>query len=968
MSDMIRRSAWASLLFLALSACATEDGRRPNIIYILADDMGIGDVAAYNAESRIATPSLDQLAAEGMRFTDAHTNSAVCTPTRYGILTGRYAWRSRLKKGVLNGHSDHLIDLGRDTVASLLQRAGYATAAVGKWHLGMDWQSEDDVPLKADGVGAIPAAPISNGPNEVGFDYYFGISASLNMSPHAYIENDRMQGDLVLLETPEAVKAAGLTGAKIGWFDKAFRQDQVMTTFFDKSIDWIRSRQADDPDQPFFLYLPLNAPHSPIVPREEFTGASELSPHGDFVMEVDHHVGRLMAALESLGIDDDTLVIFTADNGVSPMAKLDKMQAQGHYSSGPYRGLKGSLYEGGHRVPFIARWPGVIGPGRSSDYHLSTTDLMATVADIVNTPLADNAGEDSVSFLAALEGGQVDDAVRGGVVYHSDAGFYSIRDGRWKLVLHEEGGTRRKNPKDKDSPVANAGSTQLFDMSADPTERVSVAHENQNIVQRLAGQLQKVIDNGRSTPGPAQHNEPPEGKKPWAGRDRVEALTGADARPNIVLLMADDLGYGDTGFNGNETIKTPSLDQMAADGVVMTNFHAGAPVCSPTRGTALTGRHAFRYGIYSANTGFLRPGEITIPELLLEQGYATGHFGKWHLGTLSKTISSKGDGRNPEENYSPPEWHGYERSFVTESAVATWNPAQGGRAEDNPFWDDGVALDPEDPSLGGGAGRVVMDSAIPFIRQAVADGKPFFSVIWFHAPHAPVVAGPDYLAMYEGHGEAAHYYGAITEMDEQIGRLRAELEALGVADNTFITFTSDNGPEGKEVEGKKAGVTGGLRGRKRSLYEGGVRVPTVTVWPGRVSPGTTTDVPTSTLDYLPTVLDILNIGMPDDRPIDGVSMMPLLNGTANTRPEPIPFWHKNRMALIQGNLKLVMTPDKPDSDELYDLGEDVAEEQDIAAAHEDVAAALRIRLEAFAESARASDNGADYPDGPREDK
>jgi arylsulfatase A-like enzyme len=255
-----------------------------------------------------------------------------------------------------------------------------------------------------------------------------------------------------------------------------------------------------------------------------------------------------------------------------------------------------------------------------------------------------------------------------------------------------------------------------------------------------------------------------------------------------------------------------------------------------------------------------------------------------------------------------------------------------------------------------------MDRAIPFIRQAIDDCKPFFAVIWFHAPHEPIIAGPDYLALYEGYDEEAHYYGAITEMDEQIGRLRVELEALGAAGNTFITFTSDNGPEGKEAEGKRAGTTGGLRGRKRSLYEGGVRVPTVTVWPGRVSPGTTIDVPTSTLDYLPTVLGILNIRMPDDRPIDGVSMMPLLTGTANTRPQPIPFWHKERMALIQGNLKLVMTPDKPDGDELYDLGNDVVESNDIAATYEDVAASMRLTLEAFAESARASDNGADYPD------
>lgn len=260
------------------------------------------------------------------------------------------------------------------------------------------------------------------------------------------------------------------------------------------------------------------------------------------------------------------------------------------------------------------------------------------------------------------------------------------------------------------------------------------------------------------------------------------ACTADDSRPNIILLMADDLGYGDVGLNGNTIIQTPSLDQMAADGVVMTNFHAGGPVCSPTRGTVLTGRHYQRYGIYRANVGHLPREEVTIPEVLGEHGYVSGHFGKWHLGTLSKTMSAKGEKRNPAENYSPPAWHGYDASFVTESAVATWNPTRGSRAIDNPFWENGIALDPDDPALQGGASRIVMDRALPFIRDAVNDGKPFFAVIWFHAPHEDVVAGPQYLAMYEGLGEAAHYYGAVTEMDEQIGRLRAELDARLPAD------------------------------------------------------------------------------------------------------------------------------------------------------------------------------------------
>ncbi|MEH6550570.1 MAG: arylsulfatase [Pseudomonadales bacterium] len=489
----------------------------PNIVYILADDMGIGDVTAFNANSKIATPHLDQLANEGMRLTDVHTNSAVCTPTRYGILTGRYAWRSRLKNGVTKGHSDHLITADQETVASLLKKQGYATAVVGKWHLGMDWTSTDGLSIKPAGKNVDLSAALRNGPNSVGFDYYFGISASLNMNPHAYIENDRILGEFQFLADKEAVKAAGLISAKEGWMAKDFKQNQVMTTLIDKSIGWIENQQKRNPQQPFFLYLPLNAPHSPIVPSPEFVDKSKLSPHGDFVMEVDYQVGRIAAALEEMNVASNTLFIFTADNGVSPMAKLDNMQQQGHYSSGQYRGLKGSLYEGGHRVPFIARWPGQIPTGSSSDYHASTTDLMATIADITDTDLNPATGVDSISMLPVLQGKSVEDEARGGVVYHSDSGRYAIRRGPWKLILHESGGTRRKNPKDEDQPVLPAGERQLFNMDQDPTERTNLQATHPEIADQLTRLLASYINNGRSTEGPRQTNEKPVGKKKWPG-------------------------------------------------------------------------------------------------------------------------------------------------------------------------------------------------------------------------------------------------------------------------------------------------------------------------------------------------------------------------------------------------------------------------------------------------------------------
>ncbi len=436
--------------------------------------------------------------------------------------------------------------------------------------------------------------------------------------------------------------------------------------------------------------------------------------------------------------------------------------------------------------------------------------------------------------------------------------------------------------------------------------------------------------------------------------------------PNIVLMMADDLGYGDTGFNGNEIIKTPSLDLMAKQGAVMTNFHAGGPVCSPTRGTYLTGRHYFRYGIYTANVGHLPKQEITISEILKEKGFNTGHFGKWHLGTLSETVSAKGPKRKPKENYSPPSWHGYDTSFVTESAVSTWDPTKGVRAKNNPFYLDGQPLDPNDPTLQGGASKVVMDKALAHINESVSQNKPFFTVIWFHAPHKPVVAGPEYLKMYQGHGRAAHYYGVVTEMDEQIGRLRETLAALGVSDNTLITFTSDNGPEGKKQTQGNAGSTNGLKGRKRALYEGGVRVPTLALWPGHIEANSVITEPTSTLDYLPTIAQLVDYQIPDNRPIDGTSLLPLFQPQAGhksfVRNEPIPFRTKKAFALIDGNYKLVSTLTPKPTIQLFDIENDPQEKNDLAAANPERVSAMYKALVKFNESAKHSQQGGDYAD------
>ena len=499
---------------------------QPNIIYILADDMGYGDVAANNPNCKFPTPFLDQLAEGGMRFSDAHTNSSVCTPTRYGILTGRYSWRTRLKGGVLDGAAGPLIASDRTTVATFLKKQGYNTACVGKWHLGMSWPTKDGKkPVRSRGDNIDFTQPIENGPNDVGFDYFYGISASLNMPPHAYIKNRMIDGkDLVFAKDSKDIKALGLVRAKEGWVSKSFKQDRVLRTFAEKSVAWIKKQKKG---KPFFLYIPLNSPHSPIVPQAKFKDKSGINPHADFCMETDWAVGEIMKAVDEMEFSKNTLFVFTADNGTSPAAKYEHLQAAGQYPSHIYRGLKGSLWEGGHRVPFIVRWPKVVKAGSVNDQLICVTDLLATVSEITQVDLAPDEGEDSVSFLASLTNGEENDSVRGGVVHHSDSGIFSIRKGKWKLIFDGRGGTRRENPKDR--AYRQTAPIQLYDMDEDSVESTNLQEEYPEVVNQLKRLLADFVNRGRSTDGEAQKNDPfdKDWKELWPVREYLnEALRG----------------------------------------------------------------------------------------------------------------------------------------------------------------------------------------------------------------------------------------------------------------------------------------------------------------------------------------------------------------------------------------------------------------------------------------------------------
>ena len=467
----------------------TDAPTRPNIIYIMADDMGYGDVGCYGA-TKIPTPNMDRLAAEGMRFLDAHSSSAVCTPSRYSVLTGRYCWRTIRQTGVGGGFSFPLIDPARLTVASMLKQRGYATAAVGKWHVGLGWQYKEGMEPSAglmaehpwDDPGDIDyTKPIIGGPNAVGFDYFFGIAGSLDMPPYAFIENDRTVG------LPSEEKDPYNAQQKKGFMTPGWKDEEVDTTFAEKAVKFIENHAAKTPDDPFFLYLTPSAPHRPCMPPDFARGASQAGSRGDMVCVVDWVVGQVTDALDRLGLADNTLIIITSDNGARP-CDVDG-ETYGHKSCGDLRGFKADIWDGGHREPFIVRWPGKVEPGTACDETICLADLMATCADVGGADLPRNAAEDSFSFLPALLGQERCERLRPSIVHHSARGVFSIREGRWKLVLGlGSGGATAPRTEE---PVEGGPLGQLYDMEKDPAEATNLWLERQDVVERLTKLLEK---------------------------------------------------------------------------------------------------------------------------------------------------------------------------------------------------------------------------------------------------------------------------------------------------------------------------------------------------------------------------------------------------------------------------------------------------------------------------------------------
>jgi len=467
----------ASFVILHSSFAAEQP---PHIVFLMCDDLGYGDVHCLNPEhGKIATPGADKLASQGMIFTDAHSGSSVCTPTRYGVMTGRYSWRTKLQSGVVTGFAPNLIAKDRPTVASFLKSAGYHTAAIGKWHLNFEYlDPKSGKPYNAKDFDTPPVgAKIPDGPITRGFDSYHGFHHARNME--AVIDGDTViEHDAVIHMLPRLQR---------------------------KAVEFIYSRAGKN--VPFFLYLPLGSPHTPIVPSPEWQGKSGLGAYGDFVMQTDAVVSAISDALERNGMTKNTLFIFTSDNGCSKAADIEKLAAQGHFVSGSLRGSKADIWDGGHRIPFIARWPAMIAAGSTSDQLICLVDFFATAADIIGKPVSEGSCEDSVSFLPAFSGGKIV-STRHGIIHHSISGHFAYRQGPWKLALARASGGWSAPTEDK--APADWPKAQLYHMKDDIGESTNLFESKPEIVNQLLDLLRADIDRGRSTTGPDSTNDFPD--------------------------------------------------------------------------------------------------------------------------------------------------------------------------------------------------------------------------------------------------------------------------------------------------------------------------------------------------------------------------------------------------------------------------------------------------------------------------
>jgi arylsulfatase A len=642
MTQSMKRLLISLTAMLCMASHAKAGKPLPNVVVIFADDLGYGDLSCYGA-TKLKTPNIDRLASEGRRFTDAHSASAVCTPSRYALITGRYPFRRGLSKPVFF-KTGLVVDQDRTTIADVMQNAGYATACIGKWHLGFgaktpDWNGD-----------------LKPGPLELGFDYYFGVPTVNSHPPFVYVENHRVVG-LVTNDPFVYGKQAKtrqihekMNTRQIGGADAAhalYDDYAVGTHLAEKSVAWIEENK----EKPFFLYLSTTNIHHPFTPAKRFQGTSECGLYGDFVHELDWIVGEVMTTLEKNGLAENTLVIFTSDNGGMINETGQKAIKLGHRLNGDLLGFKFNAWEGGHRVPFIARWPGKIPAGTVSDQLISNIDLMAAMAAITKQSLNPNEGPDSGDILPALTGNP-EKPIREELLLAAMKGSHlELRQKNWAYIGAQGGGgfgspkvgshgfggpAALKFAGQNNSDIVDgklkkgAPPAQLYDLSNDRSQTTNVIQENPGRAAAMQARLQEIQESKGSQ----------------------FTKTTKITQPNIILIFTDDQGYEDLGCFGSKTIKTPNLDQMAAEGLKLTNFYA-QPVCGVSRAALMTGSYPIRLAepnnIKRLHT-VPHPQEITMAEVLKSAGYSTGIIGKWHLVNKEK---EKGKGKGFDPNTMP---------------------------------------------------------------------------------------------------------------------------------------------------------------------------------------------------------------------------------------------------------------------------------------------------------------------------
>lgn len=995
-SSAIKLYAVALMMLLGSDTSVAAE-RPPNVVLIFVDDLGYGDLGCYGA-TKLSTPNIDRLAAEGRRFTDAHSASAVCTPSRYGLLTGQYPVRAMGGQGIwgpLPTTSGLIIDTNTQTIGKVFKNKGYATACLGKWHLGFkeepcDWQ-----------------VPLRPGPQDVGFDHYFGVPLVNSGSPYVYVNDDSIfgydpndplvYGGKPVSPTPMFPEEASVKSPNR--FSGALKAHEIYddektgTLLTERAVKWITEKK----DEQFFLYFATPNIHHPFTPAPRFKGTSQCGLYGDFVHELDWMVGEIVQSLEDNGLTDNTLVLFTSDNGAMlNRAGRDAIKA-GHQPNGELLGFKFGVWEGGHRVPLIAKWPGKIKAGTQSDQLISQVDLFATFSALTEQEMPSSEQKDSINMLPALLDDPNEPLRTELVLAPRQPRNLAIRKGKWLYIgARGSGGFNGSKPQhhawggpaavqfsgQKNSDIVNgrikknAPPAQLYDLENDRSQTTNVFREHPEVVEEMKAMLEsyrpKQGSQGQPSKKPTPKKKPRAANQPSsptasvspAGREKTAETT----KPNFIVILTDDQGYGDLSCFGAKHVDTPRIDQMAAEGSRLTSFYVAAPVCTPSRAGLMTGCYPKRIDMaMGSNFGVLlagdpkglHPDEITIAEVLKTAGYRTGMFGKWHLGDQPEFLPTK---QGFDEFFGIPYSHD----------IHPFHPRQNHyHFPPLPLLqnDTVIEMDPDADFLT----KRLTEQAVSFIERN--KDQPFFLYLPHPIPHAPLHASPPFMegvaddviaAIEKEDGNIDYatranlFRQAIAEIDWSVGQILDALRSNGLDEKTMVLFTSDNGPPKNTLYASP----GELRGHKGTTFEGGMREPTVVRWPGQIPAGHQNDELMTAMDLLPTFAKLAGAATPTDRVIDGKDIWPTLKGETQT-PHDAFFYHRgNQLAAVRSG-KWKLHVNNGVAKQLYDLENDLGEKVNVIETNPEVVKKLQRQLKDFAADIASNSRPAAFNANPK---